>query len=106
MYDYAIGPGARTVDGQTMCDANIFNVSFADGNHVEIDTVPGEFTNFLDCTSIGCGDWTESWGSTTPQLLYDSCATAQFPSEVFNLADYLRPTRGSRTSTAVSPGLT
>jgi hypothetical protein len=41
VYDYAIGPGARTVDGQTMCDANILNVSFADGNHVEIDTVPG-----------------------------------------------------------------
>jgi len=91
VYDYTIGPGAHTVDGQTMYDANILNVLFADGNHVEIDTVPGEFTNFLDCTSIGCGDRTEAWGSTTPQLLYDSLTTAQFPSEVFNLADYLPP---------------
>ena len=84
VYDYAIGPGAHTVDGQTMYDANILNVLFADGNHVEIDTVPGEFTNFRDCTSIGCGDWTETWGSTTPQLLYDSLTTAQFRSEVFD----------------------
>lgn len=74
-----------------MYDANILNALFADGNHVKIDTVPGEFTNFLDCTSIGCGDWTETWGSTTPQLLYDSLTTAQFPSEVFNFADYLPP---------------
>ena len=74
-----------------MYDANILNVLFGDGNHVEIDTVPGEFTNFLDCTSLGCGDRTEAWGSTTPQLLYDSLTTAQFPSEVLNLADYLPP---------------
>lgn len=91
VYDYTIGPGAQTVDGQTIYDANIFNVFLADGNHIEIDTIPGQLTNFLDCTSIGCGDWTEAWGSTTPQLLYDSLITAQFPTEVFNIANYLPP---------------
>lgn len=86
-----IGPGGKVVDGATTYDLNDFNVFLTNGDHIEIDTVPGEYTNFLDVTSSGSGDWLESWDSTTPTLVYDSLTTSQFPSEVFNLADYLPP---------------
>jgi hypothetical protein len=91
VYDFTIGPGGKVVDGTTTYDLNDFNVFLANGDHIEIDTVPGEYTNFLDVTSSGSGDWLESWGPTTPTLVYDSLATSQFPSEAFNLADYLSP---------------
>jgi hypothetical protein len=79
------------VDGTTMYDLNDFNVFLANGDHIEIDTVPGQYTNLLEVTPNGSGDWIETWGSTTPHLVWDSLTTSQFPSEVFNLADYLPP---------------
>lgn len=91
VYDFTIGPGGNVVDGTTMYDLNDFNVFLANGDHIEIDTVPGQYTNFLEVTPNGSGDWVETWGSTTPQLMWDSLTTSQFPGEVFNLAGYLPP---------------
>jgi hypothetical protein len=42
-------------------------------------------------TANGSGDWIETWGSTTPKLLFDGLTSARFPSEVFNIANYLPP---------------
>jgi hypothetical protein len=91
VYDFTIGPGAKVVDGTTMYDLNDFNAFLANGDHIEIDTVPGQYTNFLEVTPNGSGDWIETWGSSTPNLVWDSLVTSQFPSEVFNIADYLPP---------------
>jgi hypothetical protein len=91
VYDFTIGPGGKVVYGTTMYDLNDFNVNLANGDHIEIDTVPGQYTNFLEVTPNGSGDWLETWGSTTPNLMWDSLTTSQFPAEVFNLANYLPP---------------
>jgi hypothetical protein len=91
VYDFTIGPGGKVVDGTTMYNLNDFNVFLGNGDHIEIDTEPGKYTNFLDVTPNGSGDWVETWGSTTPHLVWDSLTTSQFPSEVFNLANYLPP---------------
>ena len=74
-----------------MYDANTFNVFLGNGDHIEIDTLPGRFTNFLEVTPTGSGDWLEPWGSTTPNLMWDALPASQFPSEVFNIANYLPP---------------
>ena len=50
IYDTTFGPGAQVVDGQTTYDLNDLNVMVADGKQIEITTVPGEFTNFLEVT--------------------------------------------------------
>lgn len=91
VYDFTIGPGGKVVDGTTTYDLNDFNVFLANGDHIEIDTVPGEYTNFLEVTANGSGDWMQYAGSSTPSLLWDSLTTSQFPTEVFNLANYLPP---------------
>lgn len=91
VYDFTLGPGANSVDGQTTFDLNDLNAFLANGDHVEIDTVPGDYTNFLDVTPAGSGDWIESAGSSTPTLVWDSLPTSQFPAEVFNPTDYLPP---------------
>ncbi len=67
------------VDGQTTYDLNNLNVMLADGNQIEITTVPGEFTNFLEVTANGTADWIENAGSTTRSLVCDSVANPQFP---------------------------
>jgi hypothetical protein len=91
VYDFTIGPGGKVVDGTTMYDFNNFNVVLANGDHIEIDSIPGKFTNFLYVTPTGSGDWIEPWGSTTPHLVWDALTTSQFPAEVFNVANYLPP---------------
>jgi hypothetical protein len=93
---YQFGDFTGAEDNPTGIDSD---VSLANGDRIEIDTVPGEYTNFLEVTPSGSGDLVETWGSSTPQLLWDSLTTSQFPSEVFNIADYLTLTRGSRIST-------
>jgi hypothetical protein len=50
IYDTTFSPGAQVVDGQTTYDLNDVNVMVADGKQIEITTVPGEFTNFLEVT--------------------------------------------------------
>jgi hypothetical protein len=64
VYDFTVGQGGKVVDGATTYDLNDFSVFLANGDHIEIDTVPGEFTNFLDVTPTGSGDWLEAWGSS------------------------------------------
>lgn len=91
LYDFTVGPGGKVVDGVTMYDFNDFSLQLANGNHIEIDTVPGVFTNFLETTANGSGDWVETWGSTTPHLVFDGLPGAQFPAEAFNIANYLPP---------------
>lgn len=91
VYDVTLGPGAKTVDGATTYDMNNLNVFLADGNHIEITTDPGQWTNYLYSTPTGSGDWIEYAGSSTPTLLYDTLTNAAFPTEAFNLADYLPP---------------
>jgi hypothetical protein len=86
VYDFTLGPGAGGA-----YDLNDLNVFLANGNHIEIDTVPGQYTNFLDVTSTGSGDWIQNAGSSTPTLLWDSLTTSSFPTEVFNPANYLPP---------------
>jgi hypothetical protein len=49
----SIPAGGKVVDGTTTYDLNDFNVFLANGDHIEIDTVPGEYTNFLDVTNRG-----------------------------------------------------
>jgi len=91
VYDFTIGPGGNVVDGTAMYDLNDFNVFLANGDHIEIDTVPGQYTNFLEVTPAGSGDWVEAWGSSTPSLMWDALTNSQFPAEVFNIANYLPP---------------
>jgi len=91
VYDFTVGPGGKVVDGTTLYDLNDLNVFVATGDHIEIDTIPGEFTNLLETTATGSGDWIETWGSTTPKLVFDELTSSQFPSEVFNIANYLPP---------------
>jgi hypothetical protein len=107
VYDFTVGPGGKVVDGTTMYDLNDLNVFLANGNHIEIDTVPGEYTNFLETTANGSGDWIETWGSTTPKLVFDGLTSAQFPTEVFNVANYLPPDDWFPVITSMfPPGLT
>ena len=55
----------------------------------------------------GSGDWIETWGSTTPKLVFDGLTSAQFPSEVFNIANYLPPDDWFPVITSMfPPGLT
>ncbi len=61
------------------------------GDHIEIDTLPGRFTNFLEVTPTGSVDWIEPWGSSTPHLVFDSLVTSQFPAHAFDIANYLPP---------------
>jgi hypothetical protein len=56
-------------------DLNNLNAMLADGNQIEITTVPGEFTTFLEVTA----DWIENAGSTTRSLVCESVANPQFP---------------------------
>ncbi|MDT5205898.1 MAG: hypothetical protein QOD34_2534 [Mycobacterium sp.] len=91
LYDFTVGPGGKVVDGVTMYDFNDFSLTLANGNHIEIDTVPGVFTNFLETTANGSGDWIEPWNSPTPQLLFDGLISSHFPADVFNIANYLPP---------------
>jgi hypothetical protein len=91
VYDFTLGPGGNVVDGTTLYDFNDLSVTLANGNHIEIETVPGLFTNFLETTPSGSGDWVEAWGSSTPQLLFDGLTSSHFPTEVFNIANYLPP---------------
>jgi hypothetical protein len=53
--------------------------------------VRGVFTNFLETTANGSGNWIEPWNSATPQLLFDGLISAHFPADVFNIANYLPP---------------
>jgi hypothetical protein len=46
IYDTTFGPGAQVVDGQTTYDLNDLNVMLADGNHIEITTVPSSRTSW------------------------------------------------------------
>ena len=78
------------------------DVSLANGDRIEIDTVPGEYTNFLEATPSGSEDWVETWGSSIPQLLWDSLTTSQFPSEVSRSPTICPLTRGPRISTRCS----
>ena len=85
---YQFGDFTAAEDNPTGIDSD---VSLANGDRIEIDTVPGEYTNFLEAAPSGSEDWVETWGSSIPQLLWDSLTTSQFPSEVFNIADDLPP---------------
>jgi hypothetical protein len=90
-----------------MYDFNDFNVHLANGDHMEIDTDPGKFTNYLEVTPTGLGDWVEAWDSSTPTLAWDSLVPSQFPSEVFNIANYLPPDDWFPVITSMfPPGLT
>jgi hypothetical protein len=107
LYDFTVGPGGKVVDGVTLYDFNDFSLQLANGNHIEIDTVPGVFTNFLETTATGSGDWYEPWGSTTPNLLFDGLNSPSFPEGVFNIADYLPPDDWFPVITSMfPPGLT
>jgi len=53
------------------------------------------------------GDWIETWGSTTPKVLFDGLTGSQFPSELFNIANYLPPDDWFPVITSMfPPGLT
>lgn len=107
IYDTTFGPGAQVVDGQTTYELNNLNAMLADGNQIEITTVPGEFTNFLEVTANGTADWIENAGSTTPSLVWDSVANRSSPLSFSTLPTICPLTHGFRISTACSPpGLT
>jgi hypothetical protein len=53
--------------------------------------VPGVFTNFLETTATGSGDWIEPWGSRTPNMVFDGLTSPSFHEAVFNVAAYLPP---------------
>ncbi|HME78793.1 MAG TPA: hypothetical protein VKI00_25020 [Mycobacterium sp.] len=91
VYDVVLGPGAKTVDGATTYDLQNLSVFLGDGDHVTITTDPGEFTNYLYSTPTDSGDWIEYAGSSTPTLIYDTLTNSQFPSEIFNIANYFPP---------------
>jgi hypothetical protein len=56
---YQFGDFTAAADNPTGIDSD---VSLANGDRIEIDTVPGEYTNFLEVTPSGSGDWVETWG--------------------------------------------
>ena len=60
IYDTTFRPRAQVVDGRTTCDLNNLNVMLADGNQIEITTVPSEFANFLEVTANGTAEWIET----------------------------------------------
>ena len=91
VYDFTIGPGGKVVDGQTTFDYNTLSAFLANGDHIEIDTVPGAFTNYVEATPTDSADWIQYAGSSTPTLIYDTLPNPAFPAEVFNPADYLPP---------------
>jgi hypothetical protein len=55
---YQFGDFTAAADNPTSIDSD---VSLANGNRIEIDTVPGEYTNFLEVTPSGSEDWVETW---------------------------------------------
>ncbi|MBV8863325.1 MAG: hypothetical protein JO082_07870 [Mycobacterium sp.] len=89
VYDIVLDPGGKTVDGATTYGLGNLNVFLADGNHVEITSDPGVFTNYLYNTPTESGDWIEYGGSSTPTLVYDTLANPSFPTELFNGASSL-----------------
>ncbi len=89
VYDMVFDPGGKTVDGATTYGLQNLNVFLGDGNHVEITTDPGVFTNFLYNTPTDSGDWIEYAGSSTPTLVYDTLNNPSFPTELFNAASSL-----------------
>ena len=58
------------VEDQTTYDLSNLYAMLADGNQIEITTVPGEFTNFLEVTTNGTADWIENAGQTTPPAVF------------------------------------
>lgn len=91
VYDMAFGPGGKVVDGVTTYDLQDLNVFLGNGDHVWIITDPGEWTNYLYSTPTDSGDWIQMAGSSTPTLIYDTLTNPAFPTEIFNVADYLPP---------------
>ena len=91
VYDMVLGPGGKVVDGATTYDFQNLNVFFENGDHVWIITDPGEWTNYLYSTPTDSGDWIQFAGSASPTLIYDTLTNPAFPTEVFNVADYLPP---------------
>jgi hypothetical protein len=91
VYDMVLGPGGKTVDGATTYDLQDLNVFLANGDHVWIITDPGEFTDYIYSTPTDSGDWIQMAGASAPTLIYDTLTNPSFPTEVFNVADYLPP---------------
>lgn len=91
VYDVVLGPGAKTVDGQTTYDFQNLSVFLGNGGHVEITTDPGQWTNYLYSNGTDSGDWIQYAGSSTPTVVYDTLTNSSFPTEIFNLADYFPP---------------
>ena len=58
------------VADQTTYDLSNLYAMLADGNQIEITTVPGEFTNFLEVTTNGTADWIENADQTPPAAVF------------------------------------
>lgn len=91
VYDMVLDPGGKTVDGATTYGLQDFNVFLANGDHVWIITDPGQWTDYIYNTPTESGDWIQMAGSSAPTLIYDTLTNPAFPTEVFNVADYLPP---------------
>lgn len=91
VYDYSVGPGSGELAGEPTYLLNNLVVNYADGTTTDMTTDPGVYTNFLDTTSTGSGDWIEFAGQSTPTLLWDTLNSSAFPAALFNPADVLPP---------------
>jgi hypothetical protein len=48
-----------------------------------VTTIPGDFTNYLEVTSTGSGDWIEFAGQSSRTLVWDSLNGSTFPATYF-----------------------
>jgi hypothetical protein len=89
VYDMVLDPGGKSVDGATTYGLQNLNVFFGDGNHLQITTDPGLFTNYLYNTPTDSGDWIQFAGSSSPTLVYDTLTNPHFPTALFDAASSL-----------------
>ena len=91
VYDMVLDPGGKEVDGATTYGLQDLNVFLSNGDHVWIITDPGQFTDYIYATPTESGNWIQDAGAAAPTLIYDTLTNPAFPTEIFNVADYLPP---------------
>jgi hypothetical protein len=81
VYDYWSGPFGTNAEGDPTYRMNNLNIFYGDGDRTEIHTVTGDYTTFLIGEGHSTGEWILYAGQTTPQELWDSLPSSQFPTE-------------------------
>lgn len=89
VHDLVIGPGAGvTATGSPTAEFSNLTVNYPSGTQIDVTDYTGHFTNLLESSTTGSGDWILLPGQTSYTMLWDSLSSPNMPAlaEVFATA--------------------